>query len=195
MKLILASGSPRRQELLKQMGLRFTVQVCHEPEMMPENTSPEEVVSALALQKARAVQRAHPQDCIIGADTIVYLNGEILGKPGNTEIAHDYLQKLQGNQHRVYTGVAVLTPVCTNVQVCVTEVTFSPMTGAEIDWYVKTGEPMDKAGAYGVQGPGGVFVSQIHGNYFNVMGMPIPLLYEMLDDAGAFQGNCIFIHE
>ena len=181
--MILASGSPRRHELLKQMGLRFTVQVCHEPEIVPEGATPEEAVTALALQKATAIQRDNPDACIIGADTVVCLDGEILGKPEDAEMARAHLRKLQGRQHQVYTGVAVLTPTRQDVRVCVTDVTFSTMTEDEISWYVDTGEPMDKAGAYGVQGPGGMFVSEISGNYFNVMGMPLPLLYEMLRNA------------
>ena len=180
MKLILASGSPRRHDLLAQMGLRFEVQVPNVPEIIPENATPEEVVTALALQKAEAVQHTNPDDCIIGADTIVYLDGDILGKPDDGQMARAYLRRLQGRSHQVFTGVAVLTPGRRDVRVCVTEVTFAPMSQAEIDWYVGTGEPMDKAGAYGVQGPGGVFVTEIRGNYFNVMGLPISMVYNML---------------
>ena len=184
MKLILASASPRRQELMTLMGLRYEVHVCNEPEIMPENAAPEDAVRALALQKASFVQAAHPNDCIIGADTIVFLDGEILGKPEDADMARDYLHQLQGRQHSVYTGVAVLTPAGADVRCCITEVTFCPMSEAEIDWYVKTGEPLDKAGAYGVQGPGGMFVSRIDGNYFNVIGLPLPMIYAMLRSVG-----------
>ncbi len=184
MRIILASESPRRRELLALMGLDFTVVTSNVEETAPEGASAEETVCALALQKAQAVAALHPNDCVIGADTVVELEGDILGKPHTPGNAKRYLLRMQGRRHVVYTGVAVLTGGRADVRCCRTDVTFSPMSEAEIDWYVSTGEPLDKAGAYGVQGPGGVFVERVEGNYFNVMGMPLPLLYRMLKDAG-----------
>lgn len=184
MRIILASESPRRRELLALMGLDFTVVTSNVEETAPEGASAEETVRALALQKAQAVAALHPDDCVIGADTVVELGGDILGKPHTPENAKRYLLRMQGRRHIVYTGVAVITGGKADVRCCRTDVTFCPMSEAEIDWYVSTGEPLDKAGAYGVQGPGGVFVERVEGNYFNVMGMPLPLLYQMLKNAG-----------
>lgn len=184
MRIILASESPRRRELLALMGLDFTVVTSNVEETAPEGASAEETVRALALQKAQAVAALHPDDCVIGADTVVELGGDILGKPHTPENAKRYLLRMQGRRHIVYTGVAVITGGKADVRCCRTDVTFCPMSEAEIDWYVSTGEPLDKAGAYGVQGPGGVFVDRVEGNYFNVMGMPLPLLYQMLKNAG-----------
>jgi len=183
MNIILASESPRRRELLKLMGLTYTVEVSNVEEHPPENAGPEETVRALALQKAEAVAAHHPHDCVIGADTVVYLDGCILGKPHSPENAKAYLRRMQGKQHTVYTGLAVITSGHADVRCCTTRVRFAKMSEQEIDWYVATGEPLDKAGAYGVQGPGGVFVEEIEGNYFNVIGMPLPLLYRMLREA------------
>lgn len=186
MAIILASESPRRKELLTLMGLDFCVITSHVVEQPPRDAAPGDYVEALALQKAQAVSMLHPHDCVIGADTIVYLDGDILGKPHTPENAKRYLGRMQGRTHTVYTGVAVLTSGASDVRHCCTAVTFAPMTAREIDWYVSTGEPLDKAGAYGVQGPGGIFVERIDGNYFNVIGMPLPMLYRMLHDAGVW---------
>ena len=182
--IILASESPRRRELLTLMGLDFTVITSHVVEQPPHHAAPDEYVKALALQKAQAVANLHPNECVIGADTVVYLDGDILGKPHTPENAKRYLSRMQGRMHTVYTGVAVLCAGKADVRHCCTDVTFCPMSAGEIDRYVATGEPLDKAGAYGVQGPGGVFVERINGNYFNVIGMPLPLLYRMLCDVG-----------
>ena len=184
MEIILASQSPRRRELLTLMGLDFTVITSDVEENPPCGVSVDQYVSALALQKAEAVAKDHPNACVIGADTVVYLDGDILGKPHTAENAKKYLTRMQGKQHTVFTGVAVIVNGKADVRVATTDVTFTPMSENEIDWYVSTGEPLDKAGAYGVQGPGGIFVEKIDGNYFNVIGMPLPLLYQMLLDAG-----------
>jgi septum formation protein len=166
------------------IGLDFIVRPSNDEEVQPVGLPPADYVKTLALQKARAVADANPDDCVIGADTVVLLNGDILGKPHTPETAKEYLKRMQGNTHTVFTGVAVLKKGRTDVRHCETKVTFMPMTEAEIDAYVATGEPLDKAGAYGVQGPGGVFVERIDGNYFNVIGLPLPILYQMLVDAG-----------
>ena len=185
--IILASSSPRRRELLRMIGLDYRIETSGEEEIQPHGLPPAEYVKTLALQKAQPVADLHPQDCVIGADTIVYLEGDILGKPHTPEVAKEFLLRMQGKQHVVYTGVAVLKDGKADVRHEETLVTFAPMTEREIDSYVATGEPLDKAGAYGVQGPGGVFVARVDGNYFNVIGLPLPLLYQMLIAAGEIQ--------
>ena len=182
--IVLASSSPRRRELLSLIGLDFAVLPSDEEEVQPVGLPPAQYVETLALQKARPVADARPDDCVIGADTIVLLDGDILGKPHTPEVAKQYLARMQNRTHTVYTGVAVLKNGRADVRHCETYVTFRPMTPAEIDAYVATGEPLDKAGAYGVQGPGAVFVERVEGNYFNVIGLPLPMLYDMLVDAG-----------
>ena len=182
--IILASSSPRRRELLSMIGLNYVIKTSGEEEVQPHGLPPAEFVKTLALQKAQPVANLHPGDCVIGADTIVYLEGDILGKPHTPDVAKAYLSRMQGKKHVVFTGVAVLKNGKADVRHCETTVTFSPMTEREIDAYVATGEPLDKAGAYGVQGPGGIFVERVEGNYFNVIGLPLPMLYKMLIDAG-----------
>lgn len=184
MRLILASKSPRRHDILNLMGIPFTDDVCTDPETIPEGLTPSETVCYLARHKAAVVQSRHPEDCILGADTVVVLNGTILGKPHSVEQAKEYLSMLSGNTHTVYTGVALLNGAYEDVRSDATEVTFRKMSPEEIDWYVSTGEPFDKAGAYGLQGYGSVFVDHIKGNHFNVIGLPAPLVYEMLLKAG-----------
>ena len=191
MKLILASQSPRRRELLTLLGLDFTVITSDVEERPPEGAAVSDYVKALALQKAQAVAASHPEDCVIGADTVVYLDGDILGKPHTPQRAKQYLLRMQGRRHTVYTGLAVLAGGRVDLRCVATDVNFAPMTEAAIDWYVSTGEPLDKGGAYGVQGPGGVFGARIEGNYFNVIGLPLPLLYRMLKDAGALEGGLL----
>ena len=187
MNIILASGSPRRREILTMAGIPFTVVTSDIEEQVPPGLSVEETVMSLARQKAEAVFKDHPGCCVIGADTVVYLDGEILGKPHTPENAAAFLSRMQGRQHSVYTGLVVLTDKGADVRFDRTEVTFAPMTREEIEWYVSTGEPLDKAGAYGVQGPAGLFVQKIEGVYFNVVGLPLPLLYVMLKDAGVLK--------
>lgn len=182
--IILASSSPRRRELLSMIGLNYRIETSGEEEVQPHGLPPAEFVKTLALQKAQPVAQLHPHDCVIGADTVVYLEGDILGKPHTPQVAKTYLTRMQGKSHVVFTGIAVVKDGRTDIRHCETTVTFAPMTEREIDAYVATGEPLDKAGAYGVQGPGGVFVERVDGNYFNVIGMPLPLLYRMLIDAG-----------
>jgi len=184
MKLILASQSPRRHDILRWMGIPFETEVCTEPESTPSGLSADEMVRYLALHKAEFAKRLHPDDCILGADTVVVLDGQILGKPYKPERAKAYLRRMQGRTHIVYTGVALLHGMHRDIRCCTTEVTFRPMSEAEIDWYVSTGEPLDKAGAYGLQGLGSVFVDTMKGNYFNVIGLPAPVVYEMLLQEG-----------
>ena len=146
----------------------------------PAGLSVPETVMHLAKQKAAFVLRRHPTACVIGADTIVELDGEIIGKPNSPEDAMITLSRMQGRQHTVYTGLAVLKDNYSDIRFASTRVRFRPMSEEEIRWYVSTGEPLDKAGSYGAQGYGSVFVDSIEGNYFNVIGLPAPVLYEML---------------
>lgn len=182
MKIILASASPRRKELLSQVGLEFEVLVSDVEEVITQ-TEPNRVVEELSVQKAEDVFRRMEGDVmVIGADTVVALEGTILGKPHSEEHAVEMLKKLQGRVHHVYTGVTVLgrkggEEFHSTFSEC-TVVDFYPMTEAEIKWYVGMGEPMDKAGAYGIQGLGARFVKKISGDYNNVVGLPIAHLYQ-----------------
>lgn len=185
MELILASQSPRRHEIMEFMGLSYQTEVCTEPERIPDGLSVPDTVMHLARQKAEFALRLHPDACVIGADTVVDLDGEIIGKPGSPEAAVQTLTRMQGRSHVVYTGLAVLRSGYSDVRYVTTKVRFRPMTQKEILWYVSTGDPLDKAGSYGAQGLGSVFVESIEGNYFNVIGLPAPVLYEMLLKANA----------
>lgn len=183
MNIILASGSPRRKEILEQAGYTFTVEVSRADENVDlDGMEPGAMVEELSLRKATAVARAHKgedDDCkIIGSDTIVVLDGEVLGKPADEEDAAAMLRKLSGRYHEVYTGVAVLTIVEGRIHVreqfyeC-TRVRMREISEEEISAYIRTGEPMDKAGAYGIQGRAAIFISGIEGDYYNVVGLPI----------------------
>lgn len=189
MKWILASASPRRRELLTQVGLEFEVVVSDADENIKESLSPDELVKRLSLIKATAVRdrgtvllsrepvTEEPSPChpcgIIGADTIVYHEGVVLGKPKSKEDAFRMLRSLSGATHSVFTGVTILLPeetICFHNE---TKVTFDTLSDEEIIRYIESGEPMDKAGAYGIQGLGGAFVTSIEGEYANVVGFPI----------------------
>lgn len=184
MHIILASQSPRRRELMSTLHIPFEVEVSGEQEHLPPHASPQEAVMSLARQKAAHVYRHHPDACVIGSDTIVVLEGEILGKPATPAQATEYLTRLQGRSHQVYTGLSILSPKGEKTAFDMAEVHFAPMTREEIDWYVSTGDPMDKAGGYGIQGDACCFVEGITGNYFTVMGLPLPLLYASLKELG-----------
>lgn len=183
MELILASQSPRRRELFELIGLPFTPLVSEADENM-EPGEPGSYVEALALKKAEAVFKQRPDACVIGADTIVWLDGSIIGKPEDADDAYRILRTLSGRTHRVYTGLAVLSPGSREVLHDITEVTFAPLSDAEIWAYIHSGEPMDKAGAYGVQGKGAIFVERVRGCYFTVIGLPVPRLYRALAKLG-----------
>lgn len=185
MELILASQSPRRREIMDLMGFSYLTEVCTEQERIPSSLSVPETVMHLAHQKASFALRLHPDACVIGADTIVVLDGEIIGKPKSPEDAVQTLSKMQGREHTVYTGLAVLKKDYSDIRFDATKVRFRPMSDKEIRWYVSTGEPFDKAGSYGIQGLASVFVESIEGSYFNVVGLPAPVLYEMLLKANA----------
>ena len=173
MSLILASASPRRRELLQTAGIAFTVRVSEAEEHIESGTAPQEAVMQLARQKAEAVAEAYPQELVLGADTVVVYDGAILGKPADEADAVQMLQMLSGKTHTVYTGVCLAQNGLAETFFEQTDVTFYPLTQEEIEQYVATGEPMDKAGAYGIQGRGCTLVQSICGDYFNVVGLPV----------------------
>ena len=179
-EIILASASPRRRELLTLAGVDFTVRVVDVEEIIPENASPDEVVMSLARQKAQAVADESPDSVVIGSDTVVALDSVILGKPKDEEDAVRMLKALSGRSHTVYTGVALIHGEKNTVFCEATEVVFNSLTDEEIRNYVATKEPMDKAGAYGIQGKGCVLVEKIVGDYFNVVGLPVSRVYREL---------------
>ncbi|KGE18299.1 Maf family protein [Paenibacillus wynnii] len=186
--LILASGSPRRKELLSMLGIPFAVVTSEADESTPPDWTPERVVRSLALRKAEAVIDASNQrdTIIIGSDTIVELEGRILGKPVDKQDSKAMLTALQGRSHQVYTGVACIGLPEGKVLVDhrVTTVTMRALSPEEIDAYVETGEPADKAGSYAIQGLGSTLVEKIDGCYFNVVGLPLSLLGGMLSEFG-----------
>lgn len=186
MELILASHSPRRRELLERMGLRdFRIVAADIDEEMDGDVSPEALVRRLSLGKARAVQaREGLAPIIIAADTVVAIDWAVLGKPRDEADAARMLSALSGRSHQVYTGLAVLLGDTQMVEHEVTEVTFRPMSAEEISYYIKTGEPMDKAGGYGIQGYGALLVEGITGDYYNVMGLPVCRLGKLLTQLG-----------
>ena len=181
---ILASASPRRKELLKQIGLDFTIEPAHGEEVITR-TEPDQVVMELAAQKAQEVAERHTEDVlVIGADTVVVKDGKILGKPADEADARRMLHLLQGSIHQVYTGVCLITKKDGQTQIHrfyeSTDVEFYPMSEEEITNYVATKEPMDKAGAYGIQGSCAIYIREIRGDYNNVVGLPIARLYHEL---------------
>ena len=183
-KLILASASPRRRDLLLSLGLDFEVYVTDADENVCES-SPSELVKTLACRKAEAAAAKFPEAVVIAADTVVAApGGEILGKPQNDGDAARMLCCLSGNKHTVYTGVAVISDGNLTVEAVPTDVYMREITDTEIRDYILTGEPRDKAGAYGIQGLGGIFVTRIDGEYFNVTGMPKEATARLLAGAG-----------
>ncbi len=191
-RLVLASGSPRRIEILRGLGLDPVVRPADLDETARAAEDPESYALRLAGEKARA--RAAPGELVLGADTIVVLDSDMLGKPSGRADARAMLGRLAGEVHTVVTGISLYEPA-TDRQVetaATTRVRMSAMTDGEISWYVDTGEPLDKAGAYAVQGLGALFVHSIDGNYSNVVGLPLPPLYRLFRQLGydllAFRG-------
>ncbi|MEM8993793.1 MAG: Maf family protein [Acidobacteriota bacterium] len=182
-RLILASGSPRRRELLAGLGLHPEVRPVDIDESPRPGEDASTYVARLAEEKAR--ERAEPGELILAADTVVALDGELLGKPTDPDEARSMLRRLSGRAHDVLTGVALYDPAADRVEVEVvsTAVHFNPLGDREIDWYVNGGEPMDKAGAYGIQGQAAVFIERLEGNYSNVVGLPLPTVYRLLGGA------------
>lgn len=184
-KIILASGSPRRKELLAQVGIPFDVCVSKAAETT-SRTKPEEVVKELSYAKAKAVYNdGHEDDIVIGADTVVYLDETILGKPSDKKQCKAMLKSISGRSHKVYTGVTLLWREPSGgmhvLSFCQeTKVRIFPLTDEEIDEYIATGEPLDKAGAYGIQGIFAKHIESIEGDYYNVVGLPVARLYREL---------------
>ncbi|MCQ2421543.1 MAG: Maf family protein [Lachnospiraceae bacterium] len=188
--IFLASKSPRRREILSIMGLTFTV-VSSDADEVTSETEPEKLVEELSLRKALGTRVTDPEAMVIGSDTVVSYAGRILGKPKDEEEAFSMLKMLSGNVSSVYTGVTLFFPYKDKPPVTFhtrTEVVFDTLTDAEILSYIKTGEPMDKAGAYGIQGTFGKHIIEIRGDYYNVMGLPMHDLYKKLKEE-----NIIFI--
>ena len=187
MRIILASQSPRRRQLLGQIGVRdFEILVPEADESYDPSLPPEEIVSSICRKKAEAARRLadDPRALIVAADTMVFLGGLRLGKPRDQVDAYTMLSALSGRTHQVCTGVTVCRGERVETRAETTAVTFRELTQDEIWGYIRTGDPMDKAGAYGVQGKAALFVSGIRGDYFNVMGLPLCLLGRMLEEFG-----------
>ena len=182
MKLILASASPRRRELLEKLQIPFEVIVSDCDETLPDGIPAESAAELLAVRKAAAVANAHPEAVVIGADTTVILDEEILGKPADEADCKRMLHALSGRQHKVITGVGIFWAGHSLSFSDETAVQFYPLTDAEINAYAASEEPYDKAGAYGIQGQGALLVAGIHGDYYNVMGLPVARLARQLRD-------------
>jgi septum formation protein len=193
--LVLASASPRRQEILRNAGIPFTVQAADIDETPLKDEPPRDCAERLAREKALAVWRMRPGDLVLGADTIVVVDGAILGKPADGDDAARMLRLLSGKVHQVITGVCVVGAVGSSQSASsepeartaseTTLVTMNDLSGAEIRGYVATGEPMDKAGAYAIQGIASRWIPRIEGDYSNVVGLPMALVYRMLLERGA----------
>lgn len=190
MKLILASASPRRAEILRDAGIPFETVSTNVDESRRANEPPEEFVRRLAEAKARAVAARLSANAgaaiVIGADTQVVVNGLLLGKPASAEDARGMLLRLSGRTHSVLTGLAAIRLPDGALRIAqeITQVTFAPLSEEEIAAYVASGEPVDKAGAYAIQGRGGRFVTRVEGCYFNVVGLPLARLYRILRELG-----------
>jgi septum formation protein len=196
--LVLASASPRRQELLRNAGVRFVVQPTNIPEVPQPGEAPRAFAERMAREKALTVFRRRPNDFVLGADTIVIVDGEILGKPRDSADAVRMLRVLSGRTHQVITGVCLVSPRLRtedwrqqagfeDIRSETTLVTMDPLGDDDIHSYVSTGEPRDKAGAYAIQGKASRWVSRIEGDYFNVVGLPVSLVYKMLREHGAIE--------
>lgn len=184
MHLLLASASPRRAELLAAAGFSFSVVPAHVDERLLPGESPDAHVARLSSAKAAVVAASSPGAVVIGADTVVVVDRTVLGKPVDERDAASMLARLSGRAHEVFTGVTLRRDLVEHTAVERTEVWFAPLGPAEITWYVASGEPRDKAGAYGVQGRASRFVRRIEGSYSNVVGLPVATLYGLLRQSG-----------
>ena len=185
-RLVLASASPRRAKILRTTGWDFEILPADVDEARRPGENAAAYVERVAREKAEAAALQVPDRLVLGADTIVLIDGKILGKPRDNEDARRMLRLLQDRRHQVMTGIAIVNGNSSTSLVAheSTDVEFSPMTEDEIDWYVATGEPMDKAGAYAIQGMGARFIEGITGDYFNVVGLPLRLLYKLVRSGG-----------
>lgn len=181
--MILASKSPRRKEILEEFGFTLKIET-KEIEESSDEKNPFLWAEEIALKKGKAVAESNKNDWIISADTVVVYEGEFLGKPKDEEEAENVLKKLSGNSHEVITAVAIIN-IEKKIEFAfsdVTKVYFKNISDSEIKWYIKSKEPMDKAGSYGVQGKGSIFIEKIEGDFFNVMGFPISKFYDKLKE-------------
>jgi septum formation protein len=185
-KFILASSSPRRRDLLASIGLEFDVIPSHVPEVHEKGEAAEEYVARLSREKADPIATQHPSQWVIAADTTVLLGDQLLEKPVDAADAVRMLATIAGKTHVVYTGVTLqnVERDYRETRVAESEVRMLPLSTAEIEWYVATGEPLDKAGAYAVHGIASMFIDSIHGSYTNVVGLPLATLFQMLRKAG-----------
>ncbi len=183
MSVLLGSSSPRRRELLEQLGVEFDVAGPDIDETPHPGETPVAYVQRLAIEKSHALA-ADAGTLVITADTTVDLGGEILGKPEDADDARAMLRRLSARTHRVHTGVALRLGDEVRSEVVTSLVTFTPLTAATIDWYVETGEPLDKAGAYAIQGAGGVFVQRVRGSMSNVVGLPLHTVARLAAELG-----------
>ncbi|MDF2593866.1 MAG: maf protein [Clostridia bacterium] len=180
--IVLASSSPRRKALINLLEMPFIVVSKEVDEQIDRTQSPEENVKALALKKAMAVAEDYPSQLVIGCDTVVAIGSQIIGKPRDKQDAKVILDSLSGKSHFVYTGVAIVCKIdkYTHTFCERTSVKMKGLTAEEIDSYIRTGEPLDKAGAYGIQGKGALYIEGIEGDYYNVVGLPVHRLYQEL---------------
>ena len=181
-RVLLASQSPRRREPMKLLFADFDTCVTNADETLPAGAAPGEAVREIALRKARAAAWEHMDAIVIAADTVVSIDGMILGKPRDAGQAAQMLRRLSGRIHQVFTGVALCRSGHEESFFVKTDVAFAPLDESEITWYLTTDEPFDKAGAYGIQGYGARFITGITGDYFNVMGLPVNAIYERLGE-------------
>lgn len=192
-QLVLASSSPRRRELLALLQIPYEVLPAETDETVDLSLAPSDIVEILSLRKAQAVydrlEKEERSCIIIGADTIVVLDGQVLGKPADEAYAYNMLQALQGKTHQVFSGVACIDTATGRRSVShrMTKVTMKGLTPRQIQRYIRTGEPLDKAGAYGIQGYGAILVERIEGDFYNVVGLSVSLLSDMLEDFGLRQ--------
>ena len=182
MNLVLASTSPRRIELLRAAGFDATVVAADVDETAHTGESPPAHVARLARAKATAVARLHPDAAVLGADTVVVLDDEILGKPRDKADGRRMMARLSGRSHQVYTGMALCAGPSFREEVVVSEVTFAPLTEDEMAWYAASGEGLDKAGGYAIQGLASRFVTGVSGSYSNVVGLPVAVVYRWLKE-------------
>jgi septum formation protein len=187
--LILASASPRRRDLLTQAGLRFDVLPAHIDETLRPNEPPAQYVQRVALEKAQAIHALHPKATVLGADTTVVVEANststILNKPTDLADAERMLRALANRVHQVHTGIAVITPTTQRTHTETTSVFFSPIPDADLAHYLSTGDSLDKAGAYGIQGYAARWITRIEGDFFNVMGLPIAATIQLLRESHA----------
>jgi len=187
-KLILASGSPRRAEILTSVGWEFTKHVADIDESERVGESPVDYVLRLAREKAAAVAVNYPNEIVLGADTTVVIDDQILAKPVDLDDARRMLSLLAGNWHEVLTGIAVVQNGETRSDIQSTRVKFAPMSDAEINFLAERGDPLDKAGAYAVQAQAALFIEGLEGDYWNVVGLPISLVYKLMQKPTREQG-------